>query len=341
MILPRSNQGQAHREVSTQEEGEGNPGHELTCYTVSQGTGGTGRDLRPAPTIRESPRLSLSTADTQGFNAQLRDIFVRVGATGQYNYRGARARVPSGLNVRAWRHYLEDYNDGGLVDFIEFGWPVHYVGGTPLVATDINHASARRFPDDVDFYVQTELGHGALAGPFDGPPVQGLHISPLMTRPKRGSAHRRVIMDLSWPKGGAVNDGVVTDLYVDGPTSFRLPTVEYMVARLLDLGPGAYMYKTDLARGYRQLRVDPGDWPLLGFRHKGAYYMDICPPFGLRTSALCMQQGHLVRARETGVLFETLPRRLRGGGEVGASSQGRFADVATHHGGLGGRRGDP
>ena len=97
-------------------------------------------------------------------------------------------------------------------------------------------------------------------------------------------------MDLSWPNGAAANDNIATNNYVDGPAVIKLPTVEYLVTRLLELGPGAYMYKTDLARGYRQLRVDPGDWPLLGFRHRGLYFMDICPPFGLKTSALCMQR---------------------------------------------------
>ena len=63
-----------------------------------------------------------------------------------------------------------------------------------------------------------------------------------------------------------------------------------MEGRLLQLGKGAFLYKTDLARGYRQLRVDPGDWPLLGFRHGEYFFVDICPPFGLRTSALCMQR---------------------------------------------------
>ena len=72
--------------------------------------------------------------------------------------------------------------------------------------------------------------------------------------------------------------------------SITLPTVDYMEGRLLQLGRGAYLYKTDLARGYRQLRVDPADWPLLGFTHEGKYYFDLCPPFGLRTSALCMQR---------------------------------------------------
>ena len=99
---------------------------------------------------------------------------------------------------------------------------------------------------------------------------------------------------LSWtclgPRGGAVNDGIPSECYIDGLGIIRLPTTDYMEGRLLELGKGAFMYKTDLARGYRQLRVDPLDWPLLGFKHRGSYYMDVCPPFGLRTAAMCMQR---------------------------------------------------
>ena len=97
-------------------------------------------------------------------------------------------------------------------------------------------------------------------------------------------------MDLSWPAGESVNDGVDGDNYLDGPARIRLPTVEYMEHRVLELGPGCFLYKTDLARGYRQLRVDPMDWPLLGLRHGGQVYLDVCPPFGLKTSAMCMQR---------------------------------------------------
>ena len=63
-----------------------------------------------------------------------------------------------------------------------------------------------------------------------------------------------------------------------------------MESRLLQLGKGAFLYKTDLARGYRQLRVDPNDWPLLGIQHNGEFFLDICLPFGLSTSALFMQR---------------------------------------------------
>ena len=75
----------------------------------------------------------------------------------------------------------------------------------------------------------------------------------LMMRPKKDSTHRRVIMDLSWPPGSAVNDGIDTESYLDGPGTIALPTIDYMEQRLLALGPGAFLYKTDLARGYRQL----------------------------------------------------------------------------------------
>ena len=60
----------------------------------------------------------------------------------------------------------------------------------------------------------------------------------------------RVIMDLSWPPGSAVNDGIDTESYLDGPGTIALPTIDYMEQRLLALDPGAFLYKTDLARGY-------------------------------------------------------------------------------------------
>ena len=78
-----------------------------------------------------------------------------------------------------------------------------------------------------------------------------------MTKPKKDSQHRRVILDLSWPAGAAVNEGVDGDWYWGRQAHVKLPTVQFMEDRLLELRPGSFMYKTDMARGYRQLRVDP------------------------------------------------------------------------------------
>ena len=44
-----------------------------------------------------------------GHNDQLRSIFDRVLAHGNYNACGARVRIPSGLCIEAWARYLQDY----------------------------------------------------------------------------------------------------------------------------------------------------------------------------------------------------------------------------------------
>ena len=223
-------------------------------------------------------------------NRQLYDVYVAATAGGPVNATGARVRVPSGLCIDAWARYLQDYSDTNLVDFLAYGWPINFDRNMPLQSTFVCHPSAKQHSTDIDFYIATEIACVALAGPFEGPPVTCFHASPLMTRPKKDTDKRRVIVDLSWPDGASVNDGISRQVYLDGPANTTLPTVDYMEGRILQLGPGAYLYKTDLARGYRQLRVDPADWPLLSVRHDDHWYMDICPPFGLCTSALFMQR---------------------------------------------------
>ena len=241
-----------------------------------------------ATQIRES--ASTTVDDGVNMTAHMQGIYNRVVAAGGHNYESARQRIPSGLNLQAWRKWLQGYPDRNLAEFLEYGWPVNFDRRSPLGVTTHNHPSANAYDEHIRFYIDTERREGALLGPFDRPPFQWLHVSPLMTKPKRDTDKRRVIMDLSWPSGGAINDGIQTEWYLDGPGKITLPTVDYMEGRLLEIGRGAYLYKTDLARGYRQLRVDPGDWPLLGFVHDGKYYVDVCPPFGLRTSAMCMQR---------------------------------------------------
>ena len=223
-------------------------------------------------------------------NTVLTDIYNSVSMNGRYNFAGARLTVPSQLNIPEWRRRLVGYRDNKLADYLQFGWPINFNRLSTLCHSDTNHPSAERYGPDIEHYITTELQHGALFGPFPAPPIGNFHTSPLMTKPKKDAVHRRVIMDLSWPHGAAINDGIDEVAYIDGPATITLPSAEYMVQRILELGPGAWLYKTDLARGYRQLRVDPLDWPFLGFQYQGRHYMDICPPFGLRSSAMCMQR---------------------------------------------------
>lgn len=101
-----------------------------------------------------------------------------------------------------------------------------------------------------------------------------------MTRQKKGSVDPRVIVDLSFPSGEAVNDGIVNSNFFGSHISYSLPTIGDLIAKLLRDGPGAYIWKADLERAYRQLRVDPVDMPFLAISFDSKYYLDLCPPFG-------------------------------------------------------------
>ena len=56
------------------------------------------------------------------------------------------------------------------------------------------------------------------------------------------------------------------------------------------LGKGCYIWTTDLARAYRQLRVCPLAYPLLGMLVEDQFFVDLAPPFGARTSALACER---------------------------------------------------
>ncbi|XP_077870367.1 uncharacterized protein LOC144363611 [Saccoglossus kowalevskii] len=94
-----------------------------------------------------------------------------------------------------------------------------------------------------------------------------------------------MVVDISFPEGYSVKDGIPGNSYIGDDYKLRYPTVDSMLDRIHTLGSGCLLYKRDLSRAYRQLCVDPGDYHLLG---KGNF--DVSPPFGLRTAALMCQR---------------------------------------------------
>lgn len=45
----------------------------------------------------------------------------------------------------------------------------------------------------------------------------------------------------------------------------------------------------DLSSAYRQLSINPHDYHLLGYKHRGSLYFDVAPPFRLRSLAMMCQ----------------------------------------------------
>ena len=198
------------------------------------------------------------------------DIFRRVRDTNLPNYMAARVIVPSELNCDMWDILLHDYPDREICQFLRFGWPSSYTAPTPPTSTMRNHPSAAAYSAHIDHFVNTEVSKGALLGPFPVLPfAPWTQVSPLMTAPKKDSIKRRVIIDLSFPAGSSVNDGVARNFFQGKHRSYNLPTVHDLAEIVIDQGQGTLMWKNDLERAYRQLRSDPMDYPLMCIRHKG------------------------------------------------------------------------
>ena len=155
---------------------------------------------------------------------------------------------------------------------------------------DKNHSGADLFPDSIDEYLRTELTHNAVMGPFTIPPfVTRIGISPLNSREKRDSNKRRIILDLSYPPGYSVNDGIDKNIYCGKEIHLKYPSIDTMAQRIAKIGKGAKIWKLDLLRAFRQLPLCPRDYSLIGYRWRSHLYFDKRMPMGLRTAAYCCQ----------------------------------------------------
>ena len=212
-------------------------------------------------------------------------LYWDVRLTGLPNYMSVRRDIPSQLKCEAWDDLLAEYEDKEICQFLRYGWPVTFTAATPPISTPVNHASAHRHPAVITKFIQKELSLDALLGPFGAPPFSPwTKISPLMTRDKPSGDGKRVIIDLSFPPGRSVNDGVGKNFFQGRDLTYTLPSPLDLAEEILKAGRSALLWKADLERAYRQMRIDPLYYPLLAIQHEGATCLDICPSFGCRCS---------------------------------------------------------
>ena len=176
-----------------------------------------------------------------------------------------------------------------MIELLRFGFPLDFDRKTILKCENKNHSSAIDCPEDVEAYLQEEMQFGAIMGPFFIDPIPQCHKSPFLTREKPNSVHRHVIVDLSWPKGFSVNSGVDKDLYLTTDFVLSLPTINDITSCVRASGPGSHLYKIDISRAFRHVKIDPGDLDLLGLTWRDTTYVDTCLPFGSRHGSQIFQ----------------------------------------------------
>ena len=130
-------------------------------------------------------------------------------------------------------------------------------------------------PDVVNSFLARECLLGATCGPFSSNTLSVDIVTSPLEIAHSCSGKPCVVVDLSFPHDNSVNDGIPTDSYLGTPFTLHLPGVDALIGIICQKGQGCHLFKKDLSRTYRQLRIDP---------------LDVVLPFGLCSSAMMCQR---------------------------------------------------
>ena len=100
-----------------------------------------------------------------------------------------------------------------------------------------------------------------------------------MARPKSDGG-TRVIVDLSWQSECSVNSCVPLNNFDCIEIQLKYPTVDSLVEKIKMYGPDTLLFKVDLQRAFRNLRIDPVDCDLLALNWRQQTYVDVAMPMG-------------------------------------------------------------
>ena len=208
--------------------------------------------------------LPTSKATDMCNSSEYLQLVSQVLDSGCPNYRGKRVLLTSSFNLDFIRSEIHDYHDKKLLDYLSFGFPLGLDKNVPVYNNaENNHHSALLYPEAIDEYINTELQLGAVLGPFDQPSHPGFTWSPLMTRPK--GMGRLVILDLSFGDF-SVNKATEHTHYDHTPFLLKLPNLDGLVETLDALGDHARLFKVDISRAFRNVRIDPAGTIHLGIK---------------------------------------------------------------------------
>ena len=175
---------------------------------------------------------------------------------------------------------------------MEFGFPVAHNRKTGSTSNPKNHKGATEFLVQMESILNKEVENRSVVGPFEQSPFQPGEacFSPLNSVPKRDSEDRHLILDLSFPQGNAINDGIHKDDYLGWEEKLVLPSIDKLAKRVRELGVGCKLFKIDLSRGHCQIYLDLSNINLLGYVFNGKFYFDCTWSMESRLSAKCCQR---------------------------------------------------
>ena len=195
------------------------------------------------------------------------------------------SRVSTPLVWEAWESRLQEHPDRSFREYLVMGMTQGFRIGFAYAkakcrSASQNMASVAEHPEVVKAYLDKEREAGRVVGPVPIEWWASMQISRFGVIPKPHQPGKwRLIVDLSHPKGGSVNDGIEKEL-----CSLSYASVEAAVRKCLRRGRGCQLTKLDVEAAYRIVPVHPDDRPLLGLCWDGQVFLDTTLPFGLRSA---------------------------------------------------------
>lgn len=225
-------------------------------------------DIDLSPQAFRDDRISKwPDINSQGMGDDLSAIYRAVRETGLPNAMGAQLELPTQLHLLEWEKNLSSSKDHReLLSYIRYRLPLGYMGPPSGSVGTPNHSSAMKYPNQIDDFINDEVEMGGVIGPMrDTPFTEWAHMSPLMSREKRDSDKRRVIIDMTFPPATSINAFINKNMVAGVRRDHRLPGIDDLVKIVRRMGPGAFLSSTDVSRAYKNFKSCPLDWPLLGF----------------------------------------------------------------------------
>ena len=193
-----------------------------------------------------------------------------------------------------WASASEGYPDAAerkwVLEGISEGFKLGFTPGSRVGKVTANSKTLDEHMDVVIAYLKEEVEKGSMCGPFSSPPLEGLHRNRIKVIPKPREAGQpaatsttddyRLIVDLSYPYGKSINDGIPDEFAKVSYTSLGS-----IIDKLIASGPDTLLGKIDFKRAYRQVPVAASDRWMLGIQVGDQWWVDLTLPFGGRSCA--------------------------------------------------------
>ena len=189
--------------------------------------------------------------------------------------------LPTPVNPAILEKFLAGY-DSVAREFLVHGFTVGFSVGFEgdISSTRCNNLkSCMAHPEKVTEKIHAEMAAGRLAGPFDSPPFEPFHVSPIGLVPKREVNSFRLIHHLSHPEGKSVNDNIPKEL-----TSVQYTSIQDAIDTIAQANDKCWLGKSDIESAFKLIPILPAQYPLFGIVWQGKYFYDKTLPMGCSIS---------------------------------------------------------